>query len=178
MSHFEYLITFVSFVFAIVVSRILVTLAELEFKKISWLHVGWLVVLALNIFQMWWLRWSWNDELGYNYFDYLVFLAPALVLVFTVAVLTPSDEPEDWSEFMKSKRIPYFVSYGLFWLSILGNHLHYGGYWKGAVAPIILCALGAVFSNRYFQYLLLVFFASVFVLRAYLLGIGEWQIIQ
>ena len=81
MSHFEYLITFVSFVFAIVVSRILVTLAELEFKKISWLHVGWLVVLALNIFQMWWIRWSWNDELGYNYFDYLVFFFRAILLI-------------------------------------------------------------------------------------------------
>lgn len=172
MSHFEYLNTFVSFVFAIMVGRILVTLSELSFKKISWLHVGWLVVLMLNMLQIWWLRWSGNDEAEYNYFDYLFMLTPAFALAFAVAALTPTHEPQDWSEFLKSKRIQFFSTYGFFWLSIVGNHIYYGGDWKGAAGPIVLCALGALIKNRYFHFALLGWFIFIFIFRAYLFGIG------
>jgi hypothetical protein len=172
MSHFEYLNTFVSFVFAIMVSRILVTLSEVSFKKISWLHVAWLIVLAFNMFQMWWLRWSYNDGQGYNYFDYLIFLAPAFALAFTVAVLTPSDDPPDWSEFLKSKRIQFFSSYAVFWLTLMGGFLYDGGSGLGVLAPFILCVLGALIKHKYFQYVLLTFFILAFILRAYQMGAG------
>ncbi len=172
MSHFEYLNTFVSFVFAIMVSRIVVTLSEVAFKKISWLHVGWLIVLAFNMFQMWWLRWSYNDSQGYNYFDYLIFLAPAFALAFTVAVLTPSDEPPDWSEFLKSKRIQFFSSYGIFWLTLISGYIYDGGDWRGVAGPFVLCVLGVLIENKYFQYMLLAFFVVALTFMAYQLGIS------
>jgi len=140
-------------VFAIMVSRILVTLSDVSFKKVSWLARGF----GLEYVPAWWLRWSFNDNAGYNYFDYLILLAPALALAFTVAVLTPSDEPADWSDFQKSKRVQYFSSYGILWLTLFGSQLYYAGNWKSVVGPIVFCALGAFIKNRYFQYVLLAF---------------------
>lgn len=172
MSHFEYLNTFVSFVFAIMVGRTLVTLSDVTFRKISWLHVAWLVVLTFNMLQIWWLRWGFNDDQGYNYFDYLLLLGPAFALAFAVAVLTPSDEPADWSEFFQEKRVQFFSSYGVFWLTLIGSHLYYGGNWNGVAVPVLFCALGAAIKNLYFQYVLVVFFISIFALRAYRLGMG------
>ena len=169
MSQFEYINTFTSFLFAIMAGRVLVTFSELVIRKISWYHVGWLCVLTLNMLQTWWLRWSGNEQ-TYSYIDYLVFTSIAFTLAFSVAVLTPTDSPDDWSEFFQTRRIKFFASYAVFWLTLVGSNYYFEGQWQGAVSAMILCILGALISNRHFQSLLVIFFLGMFSFRIYLLG--------
>jgi hypothetical protein len=162
VTHFEYITIFTSFLYAIMVGRIVNTLAGLGSGRMAWRHVAWLVILLVNLAQTWWIGWSGHD-FEYTYGFYILSLALAVPLMFSVAVLTPTNDPEDWVTYLASSRVRFFVAYGIFWLMIgLSNYLG-GGEWRGPIVPFIMSVVGASVVNRYVQIGTLIFFATAFM---------------
>ena len=163
MTHFEYLTTFKSFLYAIMVGRIITTLAGLSWKQLTWQHVGWLVILLINLVQAWWKMWSGHDSV-WSYGFFIISMAHVIPMMYAVVVLTPAKDPADWAEYLAANRVKFFVAYAVFWVAIgVSNYLG-GANWGGTIVPFLLMALGASTANRFVQNGLIVFFAIVFVL--------------
>ena len=163
MTQFEYLSTFVSILYAIMVGRAVSTLASLTFNNANWRHVAWIAVLLVNILQTWWKGWSGHDEL-YHYGWFILSVAQTIPLMFAVATLTPAKRPDDWSKYFEDNRIRFFASYGTFWIIIGFSNFMGSGNWKGAIGPLLFSIAGATLKNRYVQTVIPVIFLTIFIL--------------
>ena len=117
MSHFEFVFTGFSMLVAVMMGRIIKTLAQLDTKTADKRHIGWLLVLLIHSMLFWWLSWRFHD-VDFTVHEYFALLSTALVLVFTISVLTPDNNPREWGEFFESKRRKFFVSYTVFWITM------------------------------------------------------------
>jgi hypothetical protein len=166
MSHFEFVYTGFSFLVALMLGRLLKALAQLDFKSADKRHTAWLVVLIIHSMLFWWLGWRYHD-LDFSVHKYFALLTPALILFFTISVLTPDNEPKDWAQFFESRRKRFFGSYTLFWVVlglaqyVISNEI------RPSVAPLLLSVLGASFSNKFVQWGVLVLMGTVFLLLAF-----------
>lgn len=163
MTHFEYLTTFMSFLYAIMVGRVFMTLSGLSFKSIDWRHVGWLVVIVANLLQAWWKIWGFHD-LPLTYGLYLALIAHTVPFMFAVGVLTPNTAPDDWSSYFNSVRVRFFLSYCAFWLTMGLSNFLFTGIWYTTLVPFLLTLLAAVSKNRFVQWGVLTLLLTLFVL--------------
>jgi hypothetical protein len=163
MTQFEYLSTFVSILYAIMVGRAVSTLASLTFDTVNWRHFAWIAVLLVNILQTWWIRWSGHDEL-YHYGWFILSVAHTIPMMFAVATLSPVKHPDNWSTYFEDNRIRFFSSYGTFWIIIGFSNFMGNGNWTGAIGPLLFCIVGATLKNRYVQTVLPVIFLTIFIL--------------
>ena len=163
MTQFEYLTTFTAFLYAIMVGRAVITLAGMTSGSRYSRHILWLVVLIINLFQAWWLRWSGHDD-QLTYGSYLLSIAHTIPLIFAVAILSPAKEPGDWKSYLESTRVWFFISYALFWVAIGVSNFFLGSNASGAIGPFFLCVLGAATAQRHVQWGIPLFFLLVFIL--------------
>jgi hypothetical protein len=163
MTQFEYVSTFVSILYAIMVGRAVITLAGMSFRHASWLHVSWIAILLVNILQTWWIRWSGHDEV-YHYGWFILSVAHTIPMMFAVATLAPVKPPDYWSVYFEENRVRFFSSYLAFWVIIGISNFFGGGGWKAIIGPILFSIAGALFKNRFVQTAVPVIFATMFVL--------------
>jgi hypothetical protein len=171
MTHFEYLAIFISFLYAGMVGRIFVTLSGLSLKTLNWQHVGWLAVLFINLIQAWWKGWSFHDA-QMNYGLYVAYLAHTVPFMFTVGVLTPVKDPGNWTEYFQAVRVRFFLSYGLFWLTLLISNYIFTGDPFTTLVPVILSIIGATVRKPVVQWILLAFFTTIFLMMGIAMTTG------
>ena len=162
MTQFEYLSTFISILYAIMVGRAIATLSGLSLETIYWRHVAWVAILLLNILQTWWKRWSGHDDL-YHYGWFLLAVAHTIPLMFAMATLTPSDRPDKWSTYFEKSRVRFFAGYSTFWVIIGFSNFMGGGSWTGAILPLVMSTIGASSGHRIVQTIVPLYFAIMFI---------------
>jgi hypothetical protein len=161
MTQFEYLSTFVSILYAIMVGRTITVLAGLARENVSWRHVVWIAILLINILQTWWMRWGGHDEV-YHYGWFILSVLHTIPLMFAVATLCPSKTPDSWSTYFEANRVRFFASYGTFWVTIGLSNFMGGSNWTGTLGPLIFTIVGAIFPHRYVQTVIQIVFLMVF----------------
>lgn len=94
MTQFEFITVFISIVLAFGVSDILSSWGEqIRLRKqvrIYWLHIAWSALLLVLMVQVWWSLWHVVDRPAWTFPEYLVLIAPFLILAVIAYVLTPS----------------------------------------------------------------------------------------
>jgi hypothetical protein len=163
MSHFEFVYTGFSFLVALMMGRILLTLAQLDPKSVDKRHVGWLVVLLIHAMLFWWLSWRYHD-VDFSVHKYFALLTPALILVFTISILTPDKESTDWAEYFECKRKRFFGSYTVFWVVLGFSQYVLSGEIAPSVVPLLLSVLGVSFGNKFVQWGVLLLMGTVLTL--------------
>lgn len=162
MNQFEFVITGVSLLIAIMMGRVISTLSSLNAKTLYWRHAGWVLVLTFQLLLAWWLSWRYR-ELTFTAQTYFAFLAPLLVLMYAVATLTPSGRKDDWADYFESIRVRFFVSYSLFWVALFVSQWILMDRVRLPVVPFMLCVIGASTGNRVVQWAVLASMAIFFV---------------
>ena len=166
MSHFEFVFTGFSMLVALMMGRIIKTLAQLDTKTADKRHIGWLVVLLVHSMLFWWLSWRFHD-VDFTVYEYFSLLTTALVLVFTISVLTPDNNPRDWGEFFDIRRKKFFASYTVFWVTLAITTYVVLGEIRLSVAPLLLSLLGAGFANKFVQWAVLLLMGAIFILSGF-----------
>ncbi len=94
MTQFEFLSVFISIVLAFGVSDILSSWGEQVRLRNEirhyWLHIVWGFLVLIVMVQAWWGLWRLRDRTEWLFSDYLLLIAPYLLLSFIAYVLTPS----------------------------------------------------------------------------------------
>lgn len=161
MTQFEYLSTFVSILYAIMVGRTITVLAGLTRENVSWRHVVWIAIILINILQTWWIRWSGHDEI-YHYGWFILAVLHTIPLMFAVATLCPAKSPNNWSEHFAAIRVRFFVSYAMFWDVVGLNNFLGGSDWLGLAGPLLFSIIGATVPHRHVQTAIQVIFLTMF----------------
>lgn len=75
--------------------------------KISYMHIGWIIVVFLWIIQFWWDYLSESSTKTYNIYTYVLDLLYVFGLFFMCVTLTPDDIKEygDYEQYFLSRKI-------------------------------------------------------------------------
>ena len=163
MTQFEFVITGLSLLVAIMLGRVISTLSTLNAKTLDLKHLGWVLVLTFQLLLAWWLTWRYR-ELTFTARTYFAFLAPIVVLMYSAATLTPIGRKDKWSDYFESVRVRFFISYALFWVMLFLSQWVLLNQLRPSVVPFVLCVVGATTKHRIVQWTILALMAMVFVL--------------
>lgn len=96
MTIFEYIMVMVSIILALALAQLLRAVAELiTSTRRYWVHITWVVILALLVVQFWWAYWDFNAIQIWTFDAYLsVLLLPTIVFLMAY-LLVPSQRAED-----------------------------------------------------------------------------------
>ena len=166
MTLFEYLAVFVSIVLSFGVIRLLDGVPPaVKRGRYYPIHFGWVIALLWLHVQYWWVLWSYNTGVTWNYPRFLLVLASPLLLYSLAITLVPrdTDNVESWRDHFYGVHTRFF---GIFacWMATLGlaNWLVLGQPFLnplriGQGMFVVLCLVGAVSKRPRFHGLLAAF---------------------
>ena len=162
MSQFEFVLTGTSFLIAIMISRVIATLAEVKFRDADFRHVSWLIVLVFHMLIYWWFGWRYR-EIEYTVRIYFAEMLPTLALLFTAMVLTPRKTPESWSRYFDERRQAFFAWYTSFWVLLTISQYFMLGEFRPSVLPFALSVAGFFVKPQFAQKALPVLMGTGFI---------------
>lgn len=163
MNQFEFVITGLSLLVAIMLGRVISTLSTINTKTVDLRHVGWMLILAFHLLLAWWFSWRYR-ELTFTVQTYFASLIPVFVLMYSVATLTPIGRMDKWSEYFEKVRVRFFISYAIFWVALFFSQWVLLNQLRPSIAPFVLCVVGASSGHKIIQLTVLALMATVFVL--------------
>ncbi len=180
MTLFEYLAVFVSIVLSFGVIRLLDGLPPAVTRGHRyWLHTTWLVTVLWLHVQYWWVLWSYNAGVAWNYPRFVLVLASPLLLYSLAITLVPRDPGAvgSWRDHFYRVRARFFSLYACWMLAaglanwwVLGqpflNRLRLG---QGTF--VVLFLIGATTRKPWYHGLLavlIVLMAVVFITSLFL----------
>lgn len=167
MSAFEHIIVLLSFVYALAIAHILLTLAGLirnwERVRVSWLHGFWMANATLVLVVDWISFWDMRALPNYSVPIIFLVLAIGFVDYLQAALVCPeipADGPIDLTEFHARQGRRYIAAFAASGTMALFSNTVFGGMYdiqswlqqNVAVVPLLLVAiLAATFRRRWIQ---------------------------
>lgn len=94
MTQFEFLAVFISIVLALGVSDILLNWGDqIRLRKYIHgygLHFAWTALVLVLMIQLWWTLWEVRERTDWTFPEYLLLIAPFLIVALIAYVFTPS----------------------------------------------------------------------------------------
>ncbi len=176
MTLFEYLAVFVSIVLSFGVIRLLDGVPAVVSRGRSYLtHVTWVFIILWMHVNYWWVFWSYNVGIAWNYPRFLLILVSPFLLYSLAITLVPRDtgSVESWRSHFYGVHTRFFGVFACWWLAVgLANVLvlsqpFFNGLRLTQGTFIVLCLVGAVTERPRFHALL----AAVMLVNAVLLSV-------
>jgi hypothetical protein len=127
VTHFEFVLTAVSIVYALSIARCLDALpSSFAFGRRYWIHFTWLCVKLANPAVLWWSLWSLEEQEAFSFADFLGLLVIAATLYLQIIALVTTDPRAvtDWRRHYYEKRKLFFgANIALLLLLILTGQL-------------------------------------------------------
>lgn len=105
MTIFEYIMVMVSIILALALAQLLRALTELITSTGRyWVHMIWVVSLALMVVQYWWAYWDFNSIQAWSFDTYLAILLLPTLIFLLAYLLVPAQRAEDtdWKSHFRS----------------------------------------------------------------------------
>ena len=156
MTVFEYLMVMTSIILAIALTQLLRGLTDLWSSDRRYVpHTAWVVIMILNILQIWWGYWDLHEGVVWTAITFLyVLLLPALLFLAT-NVLLPfrRSDDMDWQTHFYSARRQFFLLLTVFylaailisWAAIGLSLLHPYRAWQ---TSLVLCGVVGLFTDN------------------------------
>ena len=163
MTLFEYLAVFVSIVLSFGVIRLLDGVpVVVRHDRRYLIHVTWVFIILFMHVNYWWVLWSYNIDIAWNYPRFLLVLASPVLLYSLAITLVPrdTDSVESWRDHFYSVHARFFGLFAFWWLVIGLANLFVlsqpliNGLRLTQGTFIVLCLVGAVTKRPRFHGLL------------------------
>lgn len=84
--------------------------------KPYWLHSAWMALLVLLSFVLWWTYWGYRGIADWDFFRFVLYLAPTTVFYFvaSIAFPDPTDPVTDLREYFFANRVGFFGTLALY----------------------------------------------------------------
>jgi hypothetical protein len=165
MGAFDFVITLLSFVYALAITHILATVGDIiragKRVRFSWLNAAWMLSTLLIVVAFWLGLWDMRGARAWTMQTVgLFFLVAAglYMLARVVCAPIPAQGPVDLRAYHRQEGWKYLTGFSVMAaFAVLENTLYAGiaGQWlsqnKAVVPMVIASAAGACFSNRWVQ---------------------------
>lgn len=117
---YQHVVVVMSIVVGLSVTQLLRGVAQLYRNRrrvrTHWLHSAWIAVIVIFSFLLWWTFWSYRGIAEWNFLSFVVYLSPAVVFYFLVAIAIPdpSDSVDDMKKYYFSNRTGFFGAFALY----------------------------------------------------------------
>ena len=133
MGAFEHVMTLVSFVLALQITHLLITVVEIvragERVRLSWIHAGWMAVGLMNAVGWWIGLWDYHGIAEWPIGSVFYNLTAVLVGFLSVAFMcpkVPEEKPLDLWEFHLAHRKQYIGLVMVSTMLAVGEEFYYG----------------------------------------------------
>ncbi len=181
MTLFEYLAVFVSIVLSFGVIRLLDGIPVVVRRGRYYLiHAIWVSIILFMHVNYWWVLWSFNVGIAWNYPRFLLVLASPVLLYSLAITLVPrdTDSAESWRSHFYSVHTRFFAVFAAWWLVIGLANLFvlsqplFNGFRLTQGTFIVLCLVGAVTKRPRFHGL---FVAAMLITSIFLVVLVFFQ---
>jgi hypothetical protein len=117
---YQHVVVVMSIVVGLSVTQLLRGVAQLYRNRVRvrthWLHSAWVALTIIFSFLLWWTFWSYRTITDWNFVRFVIYLCPAVVFYFLVAVAIPdpADPVDDMREFYFANRTGFFGAFALY----------------------------------------------------------------
>lgn len=120
MAEYQHVVVVMSMVLGLAVTQLLKGVAQLyrtrNRVRLYWLHGVWVALLILLSFLVWWTYWNYREITNWNFFRFVLYPSPTIVLYFLAAIMIPdpSESVTDLKAYYYSNRVGFFGTFALY----------------------------------------------------------------
>ena len=160
MTLFEYLSVLVSIILSFGIIRLLQGLPVVFKREGGYVIQGlWVVIVLWLHIHVWWVLWSYSEDVAWSYPRFLILLADPLLLYSMAITLVPRDllPTGSWRDHFYRVRVRLFVLLAIWMAAVSVANWQLletpllSGMRAGHVGFIALCTVGAVFPRPKMQ---------------------------
>jgi hypothetical protein len=117
---YQHVVVVMSIVVGLSVTQLLRGVAQLYRNRgrvrMHWLHSAWIAVTVVFSLLLWWTFWSYRGIADWNFLRFAIYLSPAVVFYFLVAIAIPdpSDPVDDMRQYYFANRTGFFGAFALY----------------------------------------------------------------
>lgn len=117
---YQHVVVVMSIVLGLAVTQLLKGIAQLSRTRSRvrtyWIHSGWIALLILFSFLLWWTYWNYRGISEWNFFRFVLYLSPAIAFYYLTAIVIPDPaEPvTDLKAYYFSNRAGFFGTFAFY----------------------------------------------------------------